>query len=301
MKEKSTGSKKSRTIAVIAAAAAMMTTGTIAAGAYSAADSSIWNGLRTAFGSGFEQAPETLTEESRKALDSVTAHGGTLVKNTFEGTEAVFEGIVTDKWITEDETQTFAVFTLRKTDGTAFAEPGAGFRYTADIAGGAAADAGYKFDSANVERSADGSLSVTFHGFIKGTSAPSIKFSLTNICLVSESEKAAAAEGEMVFETAPFEIPDKSAAGAAEYLGGEVTASVSPIRIVISGGNSRFTDIDGLPDITVNYVGGKSDKLGAVGFTEDNGEWKAIYEQAAPFDVDSVAGVEFDGVEIETE
>jgi hypothetical protein len=301
MKEKRISKGKGRTFAVIAAAAAMMTTGTIAAGAYSAAGNNIWNGLRTAFGSGFEQAPEKLPEESRKALESVTARGGTLVRNTFAGTEVAFEGIVTDKWITGDETQSFAVFTLRKTDGTAFAEPDAGFRYTAASADGVTDNEGYKFDSANVERNADGSLSVTFHGFIKGSSAPSLRFSLINICLGAESGNAIAAEGEMVFETDPFEIPDKAAVGAAEYHGGKVSASVSPVRIIISGENGSFADIDELPDITVNYGSGKSDKLGAVGFTEENGEWKAIYEQAAPFDVNDIESVEFDGVKIKTE
>ena len=159
--------KHSKRFIAFVAAAALMTTAAIGAGAYYMANRGTWNGMRTNFGV-FEEAPNELDESKAAALESVTSHKGTLIENTFDGIDVTFEGVVSDIPTEGGTSQSFQIFTLRKADGTAFTKPPEGWHYTLRFAEGSYQKNGYqplwKNEIYTVRSNDDGSLSVTLMG-----------------------------------------------------------------------------------------------------------------------------------------
>jgi hypothetical protein len=119
MKEKRNIKKKR--IVGICLAAALAFGGAI--GAYAAYSSRVWNGMKWKF-------DDSVTDSDIANLESATSEfDGTVIQNTFDGLDFTVEGIVSDS------TQSYAVVTVKKSDGTAFDEPQEGYEYQAGLMG----------------------------------------------------------------------------------------------------------------------------------------------------------------------
>lgn len=171
--------KHSKRFVAFAAAAALLAATAIGAGAYYMVSRGTWNGLRSVFDynskyNGGEKAPAELDDSQAAAIESVTEHGGALVSNSFEGIDVTFEGAVTDVAADGGMSQSYMIFTLRKTDGTAFEKPQEGWRYVVGYEAGAYQKAGYQplYPDTMAEAAAndDGSLSVTLSGLTNSVS-----------------------------------------------------------------------------------------------------------------------------------
>lgn len=106
-----TGKRKSgKRIVTILIAAAMLLVGTVGAGAYYLNDEKVHNGMKWRFLGASD-------DSDTSALDGITSHKGKMTENTFDGLDISFSGAVCD------EDDLFVIFTVSKTDGTAFTQP----------------------------------------------------------------------------------------------------------------------------------------------------------------------------------
>ncbi len=116
--------KKLITIAVIAAA---LVSSAIVVGAY-AYKTGLWNGMKNVFTEEGEEPLEEISENKAAALESMTVFDGTLVENTFDGIDIIFEGSIPNI-NSRGGGGAYSIFTIRKSDGTAFTEHPEGWRY----------------------------------------------------------------------------------------------------------------------------------------------------------------------------
>ncbi|SDA28095.1 hypothetical protein [Ruminococcus sp. YE78] len=165
--------KHSKRFIAFVAAAALMTTGAVGVGAYYAVNSGMWNGMRSMFGMyTTETAPESIDESRAAALESITSHDGKQIENTFNGIDVTYEGTAGASSYENHISSSCIVFTLRKTDGTAFTVPPEGWHYTLLYSEGEYQRYEYvplkkttlALSSSNVLYNDDGSLSVTLFG-----------------------------------------------------------------------------------------------------------------------------------------
>ena len=159
--------KKLITIAVIAAA---LVSSAIVAGAY-AYKTGLWNGMKNVFTEEVEEPLEEISENKVAALESMTVFDGTLVENTFDGIDIIFEGSIPNI-DSHGGGGAYSIFTIRKSDGTAFTEPPEGWRYA--IKYGECAYGRndgfplYKDSIYNININDDGSISLTLSNWTAG-------------------------------------------------------------------------------------------------------------------------------------
>lgn len=297
--------KHGRRFTAFIAAAAIMTAGAIGAGAYFARNGGTWNGLKSVFEGSGQQAVDRLSENADAALEKAASHNGTLVSNTFDGIDVKFDGIVRNEWIGDMGDQTFEVFTLKKTDGTAFAAPEKGMRYSVSSADGSFAGSGsFKYENTIVSVNEDGTLSVTVQGFVKDADTDTLRIGFKDIMLEAEGiDKGVNASevlgGEAVFDIDMTDVRTGAVTKTADYNGGTLTAKISPMRIILFGTGKGFEEVGDIPKLTVNYKNGSSETVECMGLGGEEDSRHIFFEKGQPFDTDSIAAIEFDGVNIQ--
>ena len=111
--------KMNKRLPALLAAAVLAVTGVLGAGAYYVNDGAVWAGVRWRF-------RDTSADVDTSPLDGITTHDGMMIKSTFQDLEVTFAGAVCDN----DEE--YAIFNIRRTDGTPFTAP-QGYTWTAGM------------------------------------------------------------------------------------------------------------------------------------------------------------------------
>lgn len=297
-------------IVTILIAAAMLLVGSLGAAAYFNGD--VQNGMRWRFRGG--------GEDDYSAIDGITSHDGRLTKNTFDGLEIGFGGAVCDN------EELYAIFTVRKSDGTSFAAPeGCGWRvgFTELSYGGLTGLLGsYKeTDNFHTVIDDDGTLLVSVPGnaVFEPNGKHDYKFSFTDLYLVPEEYLNGPHEELSEIQSVSVEgfsgtaaCTVKSASLKAdiptygfEYKGLPASADVTPIKIKIYAEGSGW-DIKNIyteQQLTIFYTDGSTEELECRqrfgGGNADQADWYMCYSGSKPIDASKIAYIVFDGVRID--